>query len=89
MENAGIAVCFGTARPVTMISLALTSQNGGPCFEVTGWVGLRLTVSVMFLLSLKRFSKMKTQYTYPCCEYEYRMSPWSETCMSWGSVDVG
>ena len=29
MGNAGMAVCFGTARPVTMVSLALTSQNGG------------------------------------------------------------
>ena len=48
MENAGMAVCFGTARPVTMISLALTSQNGGPCYEITGWVGLRLIVSVIF-----------------------------------------
>ena len=37
MENTGMAVCFGTARPVTMNSLALTPQNGGPCFEITGW----------------------------------------------------
>ena len=36
MENVGMVVCFGAARPVTMISLALTSKNGGPCFEITG-----------------------------------------------------
>lgn len=58
MENAGAAVCFGAARPVTMISLALTSQNGGPCLGY--WMGRFTPHSFSHILVIaKRFSKIK------------------------------